>query len=719
MALDGDSAQVISINETRLPDRMMIGACEVDLKAHQVLNGAAEIRLTPKATAVLEYLAKRAGRAVTRDELLDHVWRDAFPTDDVLSHAITDLRRALGDSPRNSKVIETIPKVGYRLLLAPGFADQAETSDRLGAGGGPKRFVGAILASTLAGIIIGAGGMRAYLDQAKPSLQQPSRFIVDPLANAVPVTSDIGTEQMPAVSTDGRQVVYAAEGEFSQGFDLYVRSLGADSAMQLTATPGEDELSPSWSPDGQQVAFYRYSEDGCGLFIRPVLGGFERRLSDCRTETVSYIDWSPDGSTIAFTGLRDAQALASSILLLDIDSGLVTALEYDPDPSEHDVQPRYSPDGQSILFRRGAFPRSDLFIVPATGGTARRLTHHGSQIPGFDWMPDASAILYCSDHVGRSSLFLLRLASGETGLQQAGCPYMLSIAKKSRVVVFEQRKMDPNVEEVHLGERGKHIRLPVFDSTQNEAYPAYTPDTNQVAFVSDRSGDEQLWIGNLISGSAYQLTQHSSLHLVSPDWSPDGDYIYYLGRGAGSESLFRISANSGVVERLSRDRENVRSVASSRDGKSVLYTSDLSGSWEVWVLDVESGERNRITNSGGYRPVDPYADGMVYYTKLNVFGLWRMPIAGGTEELVSDLIRHFNHDDWQLNESGLYLRLYDAQQELSVFRQDLQASAAPELILRGAANEILELHDVTPDGQRLLLVRVVAPSQDIMAASGW
>ena len=702
----------------------MIGAYEVDLNAHLVRNGSTEIRLTPKAAGVLEYLAERATRAVTRDELLDYVWRDAFPTDDVLSHAITELRRALGDSARNSKVIETIPKVGYRLLLRPGFASEADAADLLTSGVAGRRLLGALMAAAMAGVIVGAGGMRVYLDQARNAVQLPSRFIVDPLADAVPVTSDIGNEQMPAVSADGRQVVYSADDEFTEGFDLYVRNLGSDSAIRLTATPGEDELSPSWSPDGEHVAFYRYSGDQCGLFIRPVIGGFERRLSDCGAGADSYIDWSPDGITIALTGLRDDQTLSASILLLNIDSGLITALDYDPDPAEHDVQPRYSPDGKWILFRRGALPLSDLYVVAASGGASRRLTQHGSQILGFDWMPDASAVLYCSDHAGRSSLYLLQLDSGDTSLQQSGCPYQLAIASESRVVVFEQREMDPNIEEIHLGDRGMHIRLPVFDSTQNEAYPAYAPDSSQVVFVSDRSGDEQLWIGNLISGSAYQLTQHNDLHLTGPRWSPAGDYVYYLGRGAGSETLFRVSANSAVVERLSQSSEKVRSVGVSQDGQSIFYSSDLSGSWEIWVMELVNRETRRITSAGGHRPVDPYGDGMVYYTKLNVFGLWRMPVAGGAEQLVSELLRYYNHDDWQLNRSGFYLRLYDDDNELSIYHQDLQSQdlqslGAPELILRGNAKEIIELHDVTPDGQRLLLVRIAAPSQDIMAASGW
>jgi len=183
--------------------------------------------------------------------------------------------------------------------------------------------------------------------------------------------------------------------------------------------------------------------------------------------------------------------------------------------------------------------------------------------------------------------------------------------------------------------------------------------------------------------------------------------------------LFRVSANSGVVENLSQDHENIRSVEVSKDGLSLFFTSDLSGGWEVWQLDLASNERRRISKQGGYRPTDPYGDGMVYYTKLNRFGLWRMPVAGGDEELVSDLIRFYNHDDWQLNSSGLYLRLYDVDKNISVYHQSPGFEAEPTLVLRGTANEVLKLNDVTPDGQRLLLIRVIAPSQDIMAASDW
>ena len=71
--------------------------------------------LPPKAMEVLVCLAGAAPETLTRQELLDKVWGERFVSDEVLTHAITELRHALGDAPNNPAYIETIPKRGYRL----------------------------------------------------------------------------------------------------------------------------------------------------------------------------------------------------------------------------------------------------------------------------------------------------------------------------------------------------------------------------------------------------------------------------------------------------------------------------------------------------------------------------------------------------------------------------------------------------------------------------
>lgn len=77
------------------------------------------VHVTPKAMAVLERLARAAGEVVTRDELFNSVWPGSAVTDDALTQCIVELRKALGDSARDPQFIETIPKVGFRLLPGP------------------------------------------------------------------------------------------------------------------------------------------------------------------------------------------------------------------------------------------------------------------------------------------------------------------------------------------------------------------------------------------------------------------------------------------------------------------------------------------------------------------------------------------------------------------------------------------------------------------------
>ncbi|KGO98675.1 hypothetical protein N791_14770, partial [Lysobacter defluvii IMMIB APB-9 = DSM 18482] len=72
-------------------------------------------RITPKAVGVLRMLAESPGRVVSREQLLSRVWPDTFPTDDVLTQAVTQLRKAFAGA-EGEPYIETIAKGGYRLL---------------------------------------------------------------------------------------------------------------------------------------------------------------------------------------------------------------------------------------------------------------------------------------------------------------------------------------------------------------------------------------------------------------------------------------------------------------------------------------------------------------------------------------------------------------------------------------------------------------------------
>src|SRR5262249_37112264 len=79
-------------------------------------DAPAAVQVEPKVMEVLVCLARRAGRVVTKDDLVREVWEGRFVSDDVVWRSVRELRRALGDEARDPRFIETIPKRGYRLL---------------------------------------------------------------------------------------------------------------------------------------------------------------------------------------------------------------------------------------------------------------------------------------------------------------------------------------------------------------------------------------------------------------------------------------------------------------------------------------------------------------------------------------------------------------------------------------------------------------------------
>ncbi len=96
-----------------------LGECHVDPMTGEVRRGEQVVRLQPQAVEVLLYLARRPGVVIPRNEIEDAVWADRTVGYDALTGTMFKLRKALGDDPRAPKVIETISKRGYRLLLSP------------------------------------------------------------------------------------------------------------------------------------------------------------------------------------------------------------------------------------------------------------------------------------------------------------------------------------------------------------------------------------------------------------------------------------------------------------------------------------------------------------------------------------------------------------------------------------------------------------------------
>jgi TolB-like protein len=94
------------------------------VSSNRLIRERREVRIEPRAMQVLAYLAEHAGDVVTKEQLVQDVWEGAFVTDEALTYAVHELRKALGDDAKKPQFIETVPKKGYRLVAPVSFEDK-------------------------------------------------------------------------------------------------------------------------------------------------------------------------------------------------------------------------------------------------------------------------------------------------------------------------------------------------------------------------------------------------------------------------------------------------------------------------------------------------------------------------------------------------------------------------------------------------------------------
>jgi hypothetical protein len=254
-----------------------------------------KIRLQERPFKVLSLLLRRPGEVVTREELQQALWPEGtfVEFEHSLNTAIKKVRQALGDSAENPRFIETIPRRGYRFIgPANGMAETPLVR--------PTGRRGLILGLTLALAVV--AGIAAWSSMR-------GRDTPESVVTAGRLTTFPGWERHPSFSPDGNQVAFSWAGEDGGGFDVYVKVLGAESPLRLTSDPADD-MSPAWSPDGRTIAFLRsLSGGGAAVFLVPPVAGPERKFAEVSAQNAFWgpsLAWSPDSKWLVVVDKKSA-----------------------------------------------------------------------------------------------------------------------------------------------------------------------------------------------------------------------------------------------------------------------------------------------------------------------------------------------------------------------------------------------------------------------------
>jgi len=429
------------------------------------------------------------------------------------------------------------------------------------------------------------------------------------------LTSHPGVEVFGKFSPDGNWIAFT--GQYDGDEQVYVIPTSGGEPRQLTFYPARGPLAPRWGWDNQ------------------VFG------------------WSKDGKRIYFRSLRDSWTLpVARLYSVSVDGGPAEPLPM-PEAGSGD----FSPDGSEMVYspqsrdfrsekRYGGGQANQLFIFDLKTNAAKRITEGPRPTRDAMWIGDT--IYYNSDRDGHFNLYSYNVASGKTSeitnnrqydvrwpssdnddqivyelngeLQVFNVKSRKSSAisinvpdegiarRPSRVSaanLIESASLSPKGERVLVSARGDIFSAPIekgptrnltHSSGAHDKWPSWSPDGSQVAFVSDMSGEEELYLQPQDGSKApEQITRGGTAMRYAPEWAPDGKRIAFSDKDG---KLYILTlADRKVVEIADSSRGQIRDYTWSPRGNYLAFTLPNENVFtSVYIWSATDNQKHRVTD---------------------------------------------------------------------------------------------------------------------------
>jgi tricorn protease len=454
------------------------------------------------------------------------------------------------------------------------------------------------------------------------------------------LTSHPGQELFARFSPDGQHIAFT--GQYDGGEQVYVVPVGGGEPQRLTWYPSEGPLPARWGYDHQ---VYGWTPDGDAVLFRSLREGFS--LTDSRLYTVKMSGGlpeplpmvisgagalSPDGERVLFSPLfRDFRTWkryeggwAQDLFIFELDGSGSRNIT---DHVRTDRDPMWMDDG--IFFVSDRDDYLNIYAYDEASGQTRQLTRHeGSDVR---WASDDGAhrIVYELD----GALRILDVRNGDDRQLAITVPADTGFRLGELVGVsrhLEAFDVSPNGERVLVAARGEVFSVPVEHGVSrnltvspgaHEREVTWSPRGDRVAWISDASGEEEIYVADHLGQAApTRVTNDSSTRLYRPVFSPDGSKIAY---GDSEARIF-------VVDSDGRNRRQVaddpgfpqHDYSWSPDSRWLAYSmEDPNGYRSLHIWDGNSGSSQRITDEmfSEYNPVFAPGGGQLYFLSDRMF----------------------------------------------------------------------------------------------------
>lgn len=433
---------------------------------------------------------------------------------------------------------------------------------------------------------------------------------------ATRLTTHPGLELFPKFSPDGEWIAFT--GQYEGDEQVYVIPAEGGQPKQLTYYPARGPFAPrhgydnqvmGWTPDGSAILF-RSLRDADGirsegqLFTVPAMGGLAKALP---MPTSGAGDFAPDGKTIAYSPLfrdfrtwkRYSGGWAEDLYIYDLATNDATPFAVTK-RSERD--PMWI--GDAVYFSSDRDGTLNLYSYDLASEAVTKLTSSTTWDVRWPSSDNVSRIVYELD--GELHVFDVKTRADQgLAIFVPNDGVAMRPSRYSAEKNVEDFELSPKGERALFVARGDVFTAPIEkgptrnltnSSNAHDRWARWSPDGKRIAYISDASGDDEVWLVDEKGGKPDQLTKGGVGMRYAPEWSAEGTHIGFSDKDG---KLYVVSlSDRKLVEIADDERGFIRDYAWSPKGAYLAFSmSDPNQNRSIHVWSAADGKVHRVTDN--------------------------------------------------------------------------------------------------------------------------